>query len=55
LIILAAVKTNASNTGRTDVFGNRLFCKQMQWDILLEQWIHLYRVEMVEFQPVGDL
>jgi hypothetical protein len=34
---------------------NQIICKQMQWDILSEQWVHIYLVEMVEFQPVGDL
>jgi hypothetical protein len=56
LIILAAVKINASYTGRTDVFGKSdYFVNKCRWDILLEQWVHIYLVEMVEFQPVGDL
>jgi hypothetical protein len=55
LIILAAVKTNARNTGITDVFGKLDYFIEVQWDILLEQWVHIYLVEKVEFQPVGDL
>jgi hypothetical protein len=56
LIILAAVKTNARNTGRTDVLGKSDYLvNKMQCDILLEQWIHIYLVQMVEFQPEGDL
>jgi hypothetical protein len=27
----------------------------MQSDILLDQWVHIYLHEIIEFRPVGDL
>jgi hypothetical protein len=52
LIILAAVKTNASTIWRTDVFGKSDYFVNKCSGIFIGA---MGLVEMVAFQPVGDL
>jgi hypothetical protein len=54
-MILAAVKTNASNTGRTDVLGKPDYFVNKCSRIFYGAMSTYIFVEVVEFQPVGDL